>query len=151
VIDLRLLMLIGCSLSFATSMTQSGLALEIAKSIGAANPTPMAGLILVYAVTLVITELISNNAAAALMYPIAVALSDELNSNFKAFAMCVLIASTAGFMSPIGYQTHVMVWGPGGYSFWDFMRFGLVPDIMYWFVSCGIIAALYPLDESNGK
>ena len=49
------------------------------------------------------------------MYPISVALADELKVSFKPFAMSVLIASTAGFMSPIGYQTHLMVWAPGNY------------------------------------
>ena len=145
-IDLRLLMLIGLSLSFATAMTSSGLALKIASGINDAHPTPFAALLLIYAITLLITELVSNNAAAALMYPIAVALADQLKVNFKTFAMAVLIAATAGFMSPIGYQTHVMVWAPGGYKFWDFVKFGFFPDIAYWIVGCAIIVAVYPFE-----
>jgi hypothetical protein len=77
-IDIRLLMLMGCSLSFAKSMTKTGLALRIAQQISSSNPSAFEGILFIYAVTLVITELISNNAAAALMYPIAVALADEL-------------------------------------------------------------------------
>eukprot|EP01040_Poterioochromonas_malhamensis_P001712 gene1714-1817_t len=146
-VDIRLLMLLGTSLSFATSMTTSGLATTIAKSISASDPTNFAALLLVYAITLVITELISNNAAAALMYPIGVGLADELGVSFKPFAMAVLVSSTAGFMSPIGYQTHVMVWGPGGYRFKDFMLFGILPDIIYWFLGCALIVALYPFEE----
>jgi di/tricarboxylate transporter len=69
-------------------------------------------MILVYAVTLAA----SNHAAAALMHPIAVALADALGSDSKPFAMAVLISTTAGFMSPIGYQTHVMVWAREGTS-----------------------------------
>lgn len=145
-VDVRLLMLLGASLSFATSMTKSGLAETIAKTIGDSNPSPFNALLLVYALTLVITELISNNAAAALMYPIAVKLADELGVSFKPFAMCVLLSSTAGFMSPIGYQTHVMVWGPGGYRFRDFLVFGLVPDIIYWIIGCLLIPAVYPFN-----
>jgi di/tricarboxylate transporter len=147
VVDIRLLMLLGTSLSFATSMTKSGLALRIAQLIEREKPTSFNAILLVYAVTLVITELISNNAAAALMYPIAVGLADELGVSFKPFAMAVLIASTAGFMSPIGYQTHVMVWGPGGYRFRDFVIFGFVPDLLYWFISCAVIPTLYPFNE----
>lgn len=143
-VDVRLLMLMGTSLSFAKAMTKSGLALKIAASINDSNPSNFGALMLVYVITLVITELISNNAAAALMYPIAVALADELGVSFKPFAMAVLVASTAGFMSPIGYQTHVMVWGPGGYSFRDFVLFGIVPDIIYWVLGCAITIQLFP-------
>eukprot|EP01033_Poteriospumella_lacustris_P017052 gene17052-12204_t len=143
-VDVRLLMLMGTSLSFASAMTKSGLALKIASTINDSDPSDFGALMLVYVITLVITELISNNAAAALMYPISVALADELGASFKPFAMAVLIASTAGFMSPIGYQTHVMVWGPGGYSFRDFLIFGVMPDIIYWVVGCAITVQLYP-------
>lgn len=143
-VDIRLLMLMGCSLSFAKAMTKSGLAVRVASGINDADPSNFGALLLVYAITLVITELISNNAAAALMYPIAVALADELGVSFKPFAMAVLISSTAGFMSPIGYQTHVMVWGPGGYRFRDFVIWGVVPDLIYWFIGCALIPAIYP-------
>jgi di/tricarboxylate transporter len=77
-INLRLLMLMGCSLSYARAVTKTGLALKIAASISSSNPSSFEAILFVYAITLVITELISNNAAAALMYPIAVALADEL-------------------------------------------------------------------------
>ena len=146
-VDIRLLMLMGCSLSFAKAMTKSGLALRIAATISDANPSNFGALLLVYALTLVITELISNNAAAALMYPIAVALADQLQVSFKPFSMAVLIASTAGFMSPIGYQTHVMVWGPGGYRFKDFLIFGFVPDVVYWLLGCALIPLVFRFED----
>ncbi len=145
-VDLRLLMLMGCSLSFAKAMTKTGLATTIAEAIASGEQSHFQSVLLVYLVTLIITELISNNAAAALMYPIAVALADELGVSFKPFAMCVLVSSTAGFMSPIGYQTHVMVWGPGGYKFRDFLIFGVVPDVLYWIVGCALTIAVYPFD-----
>jgi len=146
-VDIRLLMLMGCSLSFAKAMTKSGLALRIAQTISSSNPSNFGALLLVYALTLVITELISNNAAAALMYPIAVALADELHVSFKPFSMAVLLSSTAGFMSPIGYQTHVMVWGPGGYRFKDFLIFGFVPDLVYWFLGCALVPLVFPFES----
>lgn len=143
-IDLRLLMLIGTSLSFAKAMTRSGLADTIAKSINDSDPSNFEALLLVYVITMIITELISNNAAAALMYPIASALATELGVDFKPFVMAILISCTAGFMCPIGYQTHIMVWGPGGYSFWNFVIFGFALDIIYWIVGCFLIVAFYP-------
>lgn len=121
-VDLRLLMLMGCSISFAASMQSIGLALTIAKFIvNSMHPSPTGALYLVYLITLIVTELLSNNAAAALMYPISVALASELDVNVVPFAYIILIAATAAFMSPVGYQTHVMVWGPGGYKFMDFV------------------------------
>ena len=143
-VDVKLLLLIGSSISFAKAVTTSGLALTVAQTISKSNASPLGMLFLVYALTLAITELISNNAAAALMYPIAVALADEMGVSFKPFAMCVLISSTAGFMSPIGYQTHMMVWAPGGYKFKDFVLFGIVPDVLYWVISCLMIPAVFP-------
>ena len=146
-VDIRLLMLIATSLSFARCMTKTKLAEVIAAEITNGATTPFSNLLLIYAITLLITELISNNAAAALMFPIAISVAETLGVNFKAFAMAVLIASTAGFASPIGYQTHVMVWAPGGYRFKDFVIFGIVPDLIYWFVSCGLITVIYPFDQ----
>jgi di/tricarboxylate transporter len=143
-VDVRLLLMIGSSISFAGAVTKTGLAARIALAIGAAQPSPLAALFLIYALTLLVTELISNNAAAALMYPVAVSLADELHVSFKPFAMCVLIASTAGFMSPVGYQTHMMVWGPGNYKMKDFLLFGIVPDILYCIGTCLLTPIIYP-------
>lgn len=142
-VDLRLLMLLGASISFSISMTKSGLAAKIAGDIVSTDVSTYGALLVIYIITLIITELISNNAAAALMYPIAVGLADGMRVSFKPFAMTVLVASTAGFMSPIGYQTHLMVWGPGGYKFKDFLLFGIVPDLIYLFVGCAMIHWIY--------
>ena len=145
-VDMRLLMLMGCSVSFAAAMDKTGLAESIAKSvIHSVNPTPHGALFLVYLLTLLVTELMSNNAAAALMYPISTAMARELNLSPIPFAFVILIGATAAFMAPIGYQTHLMVWGPGGYKFIDFVKFGFVPDIIFWLVTCAITPLIYPL------
>jgi hypothetical protein len=91
-VDIRLLMLMGCSLSFARSMTKTGLALRIAEQINQSHPSSFEGILFIYAVTLVITELISNNAAAALMYPIAVALADELKVTTLLFVLSLSVS-----------------------------------------------------------
>lgn len=143
-VDLRLLMLMGCSLSFAKSMESSGLAAEIASWITAVETTSTGYLFMVYLITLMITELVSNNAAAALMYPFAVAVADQLKVSYIPFVYVVMISATAAFMSPIGYQTHVMVWGPGGYNFFDFVKFGVVPNIIYCVGTCLLVTIIYP-------
>lgn len=108
-VDIRLLMLMGCSISFAKSMETSGLAAEFAALISSVNAGNLGSLFIVYVMTLILTEFVSNNAAAALMYPFSVAVADKLGVSFKPFVYVILMAATAAFMSPIGYQTHVMV------------------------------------------
>ncbi len=143
-VDVRLLLLLGSSISFATSMTKSKLAQYIAEKITEHNPTAFNTMILVYIITLFITSLVSNNAAAALMYPIAVKIADQLDVSFKPFAFAVMIASSATFAIPVGYQTHIMVWGPGGYKFRDFVTFGLIPNFFYLLIACYMIPHQFP-------
>ena len=144
-INLRLLLLMGCSISFAKSVESSGLATTLANgAIEAINPSRFGALFLMYFLTLCVTETMSNNAAAALMYPISRAVATGLNCSPIPFAYVVLIAATAAFMSPIGYQTHIMVWGPGGYKFLDFMRFGFIPDLIFCVLTCTMAPWLFP-------
>jgi len=72
----------------------------------------------------VVTELITNNAAGVLMFPIAMAVAQDGNVSFLPYVICVMVGASAGFITPIGYQTNLMVYGPGGYRFIDFLRFG---------------------------
>jgi len=143
-VDLRLCMLLACSISFARGVTESGLAITIAETLTSGISLPFSNLLLMNFMTIIMTELISNNAAAALMYPIAVATADKLGVDFKPFAMGVLIGSTSGFANPTGYQTHVMVWAPGGYCFMDFFKFGIFPSILYWLFGTVLIYWVYP-------
>jgi di/tricarboxylate transporter len=101
-VDLRLCMLLACSISFARGVTESGLAITIAETLTSGISSAFSNLLLMNFMTIIMTELISNNAAAALMYPIAVATADKLGVDFKPFAMGVLIGSTAGFANPCG-------------------------------------------------
>ena len=74
--------------------------------------------------TVVLTEFISNNAAAALMFPIAMASAQQVGADPRAFAIAVAISASNSFLTPIGYQTNTMVYGPGGYRFSDYARLG---------------------------
>lgn len=144
-VDIRLLMLMGTSLSFAKAMTSTGLAAKIAEAIAGKVSDPTSNLFLIYISTLVITELISNNAAAAMMYPIAVVLADTLGVSYKPYAMVVMQAASMAFMCPIGYPTHVMVWAPGQYNFSDFCKFGFIPNMLWMLCSVLISLAVWPL------
>ena len=74
---------------------------------------------------MVFTELITNNAAAALMFPLAVATATALGVDYMPFVISTMFAASASFLTPMGYQTNLMVYGPGGYRFGDYARFGL--------------------------
>ena len=75
--------------------------------------------------TLVLTEMITNNAAAILMFPIAIAAAAGVGADPRGFAIAVALTASASFLTPIGYQTNTMVWGPGGYRFSDYSRLGI--------------------------
>ena len=74
--------------------------------------------------TVILTELVSNAAAAAIMFPIAVAAASDIGHDPRGFAIAIAVAASAAFLSPIGYQTNTMVYGPGGYRFLDYARLG---------------------------
>ena len=75
--------------------------------------------------TIVLTELVSNAAAAAIMVPIALVVAQQVGEDPRGFAIAIAIAASASFLTPIGYQTNTMVYGPGGYRFGDYARLGL--------------------------
>ena len=124
-IEWESLFLIAASFGIARAMEKTGLAELIAHStISAAGEHPQALLAAIYLVTMVFTELMSNNAAAVLVFPIAWQTAADLGVNPMPFVMAVTVAASCGFATPMGYQTNLMVYGPGGYKFSDYVRFG---------------------------
>jgi di/tricarboxylate transporter len=97
----------------------------------------------VYLTTMIFTELITNNAAAVLVFPIAVASAGSLGVSPMPFAMAVMMAASAGFATPIGYQTSLMVYGPGGYRFTDYLRFGVPLDLVLLLVCVVLIPMVW--------
>src|SRR3546814_7883701 len=89
-----------------------------------AGADPLWTLVLLYVVTVLFTELLTNNAAAVLMFPIGLAAAQQLGVDPMPFVMAVMIGASAGFMSPSGYQTNLMIYGIGGYRFMDYVRSG---------------------------
>ena len=124
-VDWAVLTVIGASLGLGEAMSKSGAAESIAVWwIGMAGGSPWLALIAVYAVTSFFTELITNNAAAVLIFPIAEATAQSLGVSLWPFVAVVMIGASASFATPIGYQTNLMVYGPGGYRFGDYLRIG---------------------------
>lgn len=125
-IEWPVLIVIGTSFGLGKAMENSGLAAFAAglvtESAGAFGPAAL--LAIVYAVTLGFTILISNNAAAALMFPIALGVAETTGLPFMPFALAIAFGASLEFMTPLGYQTNLMVMGPGGYRYADFFRFG---------------------------
>jgi di/tricarboxylate transporter len=105
--------------------------------------TPWLALALVYAMTAVFTEVITNNAAAVLMFPIALALSEQLGVSFLPFAVAVMIAASASFITPLGYQTNLMVYGPGRYRFTDYVRIGTPLALLVGAVAIALIPQIW--------
>ncbi|WP_288365964.1 SLC13 family permease [uncultured Marinobacter sp.] len=125
-IDLPVLVVIAASFALGAAMTATGAANWLARAILEFGPlTPWLALVLVYALTALFTEMITNNAAAVLMFPIALAISEQLGVDFIPFAVAVMFAASASFITPLGYQTNLMVYGPGRYQFRDYVRMGL--------------------------
>jgi di/tricarboxylate transporter len=123
-------MVIGAALGIGLAMDQSGAANSIASVlINLVQGNPWLVLLMVYLVTTMFTELITNNAAAVLMVPIAKAAAASLGVDVLPFAIAIMIAASASFSTPIGYQTNLMVYGPGGYRFTDYLRIGLPLNI----------------------
>jgi len=101
-------------------------------------------LILIRVCTLAVTELLSNNAAATLMFPLGVALAAEAGVSPRPFIMSICIAASASFITPIGYQTNLMVMGPGGYKPSDFARVGIPLTILVTIVALIAIPIAWP-------
>ena len=125
-VNLNVVLTIAMSISLGTAVAVSGLAAEIATLLGnLGDPFGDTGrLVAVLATTMVLTELLSNNAAAALMLPVATATAIEAGLDPRSMAIVVLIGASCSFLSPIGYQTNLMVYGLGGYRFRDFTLVG---------------------------
>lgn len=99
----------------------------------------------IYLMTVVLTELITNNAAAAIAFPIARAAALHAGIDILPVAVCVAMAASCGFATPLGYQTHMMVYGAGGYRFTDFARMGVGLDLLCMVTTVGLLPWLFGL------
>lgn len=125
-VDWSLLTVIGASLGLGAAMERSGAAALLADAImGAFGDSPHGLLAAVFVATAVLTSAVSNTAAVALMFPVALAAADAAGVSPQPFVIGLMMGGSACFATPIGYQTNLMVYGPGGYRFGDFVRAGV--------------------------
>jgi di/tricarboxylate transporter len=125
-VDWQVLVVIGASFGIGTALQTTGAAQTIAASlIALTGATPLYALASIYLVTAVFSAVITNNVAAVVMFPIALAAADTLHVSFMPFAITIMMAASASFATPIGYQTNLMVYGVGGYRFTDYLRMGV--------------------------
>ena len=139
------LLLIAASFGLAQAVEKTGLDGLIDESaIGAVGSSPLLVLGTVYLITMFATELMSNNAAAVLMFPIAWQTATNLQVNPMPFAMAVTVAASCGFATPMGYQTNLMIYGPGGYKFTDYTRFGGPLNLIVMIVTVLLAPLIWP-------
>lgn len=126
-VDMNVVLLIAAAFGVGNAIQGSGLADVLAAGIVGSSLSlgPVAVLAAVVLCTLLLTELITNNAAAVLMFPVAIAAAQASGAEPRSFAWAVALAASASFLTPVGYQTNTMVYGIGGYRFGDYLRLGL--------------------------
>jgi di/tricarboxylate transporter len=147
-VDWPLLVTIAASLGIGQAIESSGLAdVTSTRIIGLAGGHPWFVLLAVYVVTMCFTELITNNAAAVLVFPIAMAAADSLGVSPMPFVMAIAIAASAGFATPFGYQTNLMVYGPGGYRFSDYLRVGIPLDLLFLVLCVTLTPLVWPFGK----
>lgn len=130
-------------LSYALSNTQATDLLDKLIDTHQQSFTPLLGLCVVYLVTWWLTELVTNNAAAALVFPIAIGLASSLGVDPTGFIMAVAFGASASFVSPYGYQTNLMVYNAGQYRIADFIKVGLPVSLVFGLITVGSIAVIY--------
>jgi di/tricarboxylate transporter len=145
-VDWQTLIGIAASFGLGKALETSGAADLIANLVvrGTGGLGPVAVLAAIYLVTMVLTEMVSNNAAAALMLPLGIAAAANMGVNPRPFAFAVMFGATLAFATPIGYQTNLMVYGPGAYRFTDFTRVGLPLNILLWILAVILIPIVWP-------
>ena len=145
-VDWPTLIAIGAALGIGRAIESTGLASAIAGQMvaGFAWAGPWGVLLSVYLLTLFFTEIVTNNAAAALAFPIALTAAHEVGASVMPFAIVIAIAASAGFATPIGYQTHLMVYGPGGYRFSDYLRIGIPLDVLVMALTVTLTPLFFP-------
>jgi len=142
----EILMLIAGMVVIGVAMEETGLAAaatdRLVSSMG--HRGPLIALVLFYGAALLLTEMLSNATVAVLLTPVAVSLAEGLAVSPKPFVAAVMIAASAAFATPFGYQTNALVYQMGGYRYMDFVRVGLPLDLITWAAACVVIPIFFP-------
>lgn len=146
-IDWKILSLIFGMLAISIAMDKVGLVDSIVAQVMTLSPWlgPLFMLSFIYLLTSTLTEIVSNNAVAVLLTPIAIGVAHQLGADPRPFVVAVMFAASASFATPIGYQTNTLVYSAGGYRFMDFMRIGMPLNLIMWATATVIIPLIWPL------
>ena len=150
-VDLRMLLTLGASIGIGSSLEHTGAARAIAGgmvALGSGDPHWM--LAALYVSTMLLTEVVTNNAAVVIMFPFAVELATSLGLSPIPFVAALMMAASSCFATPTGYQTNLMVYGPGGYKFSDFMRIGIVLDLTLAALAITLTPMIWPFQAAAG-
>jgi di/tricarboxylate transporter len=144
-IDYPTIVSIAASFALGAALTQSGAAKYLSDWVSMfSHGDAFLALVFIYVATVLVTEVITNNAAGVVMFPIAISVAAVTGSDPRPFVIAVMVGASAGFVTPIGYQTNMMVYGPGGYRFMDFVRYGLPLSILTGIVTLTIVPRVWP-------
>ena len=146
-IEWRVITMILGMLGLGAAMDQTGAARTLATAFmhmaGGWNPVAILSIVLL--VTIILTELLSNNAVAALLVPLAIELAHGLGLDPRPFVVAVMLGASCGFAVPTGYQTHLLVYSAGGYRFADFLKIGIPLDLIIWLMGTWLIPVFWHL------
>lgn len=144
-IDTSVLVVIAASFALGLALDKTGGADWISGLLlPLTTISPLVALIVIYVLTVILTELITNNAAAIMMFPIAVSVAAQSESSVLPFAIALMVAASASFITPLGYQTNLMVYGPGQYRFTDYMKIGIPLSILVGITALSVIPVVWP-------
>jgi di/tricarboxylate transporter len=144
-VEWSVLVVIGCAFGLGRALETTGAAASIARGLlGLAGNDPWLALALIYGVTMLFSEVMTHAGSAVVVFPIALATARGLDVNFTPFAMAIMMAASCGFATPVVYQTNLMVYGPGGYRFGDYLRFGGPLNLVVWAVTVAVAPRVWP-------
>ena len=142
--DWQVLVVIATSFGIGAALQKSGAAGVLANGIiDLAGGNPWGTLVLVFTATALLTAIATNNVAAVLAFPIALSAASNMNVDIMPFAITIMVAASASFATPIGYQTNLMVYNAGGYRFMDFVRIGLPLTVLVGLVTVGLVPLIW--------
>ncbi|MEL1226261.1 MAG: SLC13 family permease, partial [Candidatus Neomarinimicrobiota bacterium] len=150
-INWQVIILISALIPVGIVIQKTGTAGWIAGLISSATESvpsewqPRVLLALIYFITIFLTEISSNAATAIIMTPISIAVAQQMGFDPRAFVFAVAFAASASFITPVGYQTNLMVYGPGGYKFSDYIRVGFPLAFIFWIMAIFILPILWPI------
>jgi di/tricarboxylate transporter len=144
-IDFSTLVVIASAIGIESAVSATGLSSIIAKGLGAiGGDNPMIALIAIFVGCIIMDTLITNVASAAFMYPIALVLASSLGVSFMPFAVTLMVGASCSFISPMGYQTNLMVYGPGKYGFIDYVKVGVPLTVLVGVITVILTPIVFP-------